>query len=372
MYDVLTTPANIHPKILELIPDLGRDESKSYWRRVLRIAALCHDLGHLPFSHAAEKDLLPHGWDHERITVDIIRSKEMQEIWDAMIPPLRSEHIVKIAVGPKKLTQEKFSDWEAILSEIIVGDAFGVDRMDYLLRDSHHAGVAYGKFDHYRLIDTLRILPREEHGSLEPSLGVEEGGVHSAEALLLARYFMYMQLYLHPVRRVYDIHLKDFLKEWLKEGKFGTSVDKHLEMTDNEVTSAILKAARNSGLKGHDPARRIVNREHFRMLYQRNPNDVAKNPEAGKAIFEAACDKFGSDLVRYDAYKPKGTGIDFGVLARDERIISSLALSDTLKNLPVPAIEFVFVSPVYRKEAHHWLEESRDAIIEIKGEDINE
>ncbi len=46
------------------------------------------------------------------------------------------------------------------MSEIIVGDAFGVDRMDYLLRDSHHAGVAYGKFDHFRLIDTLRILPK--------------------------------------------------------------------------------------------------------------------------------------------------------------------------------------------------------------------
>ena len=63
------------------------------------------------------------------------------------------------------------------------------DRMDYLLRDSHHTGVAYGRFDHYRLIDTLRILAMPtadgaaEFG--EPALGLEDGGLQSAEALML-------------------------------------------------------------------------------------------------------------------------------------------------------------------------------------------
>ncbi|OPX87034.1 MAG: hypothetical protein A4E52_01438 [Pelotomaculum sp. PtaB.Bin013] len=117
-----------------------------------------------------------------------------------MTPPLRADDIVKLAVGPKKYKDINFTDWETILSEIIVGNSFGVDRIDYLLRDSYHAGVAYGKFDHYRLIDTLRILPRstgENNVSIEPVLGVEEGGLHSAEALLLARYFMYTQVYSH-------------------------------------------------------------------------------------------------------------------------------------------------------------------------------
>src|SRR6516165_6619056 len=147
-----------------------------------------------------------------------------------------------IVTSAKCSTRVHFRDcaWQAILSEIIVGDAFGVDRMDYLLRDSHHAGVAYGKFDHFRLIDTLRILPSGEDDSRQPTLGVEEGGLHSAEALLLARYYMYSQVYFHPIRRIYDIHLQDFLTAWLPGGKFPTDIESHLRMTDNEVNARIL------------------------------------------------------------------------------------------------------------------------------------
>lgn len=226
VYDIITEPTNIfHDSVREIIPD---DYDLQYWRRVLRMAALCHDLGHLPFSHAAEIELLPEGWDHERLTVEIIHSENMENIWSDI--KIKSDDVAKLAVGPKKFKDPKFGEWETILSEIITGNSFGVDRMDYLLRDSYHAGVAYGKFDHYRLIDTIRILPKTENGSVEPALGIEEGGLHSAEALLLARYFMYIQLYFHSVRRIYDIHLRDFLKEWLPDGYFHTAIQDHLRL----------------------------------------------------------------------------------------------------------------------------------------------
>jgi uncharacterized protein len=115
-----------------LQPLNNRDELR-YWRRVLRMAALCRDVGRLPFSHAAEKQLLPSGWDHEALTRAIISCDEMKAIWNRITPPLCHEDIVKLALGPKKAKDLQFSDWESILSEIIVGDAFGVDRMDYLL-----------------------------------------------------------------------------------------------------------------------------------------------------------------------------------------------------------------------------------------------
>jgi HD superfamily phosphohydrolase len=364
VFDVVTNPSNLHDAGRKVIPPANTVEHP-YWRRVVRMAALCHDIGHLPFSHAAEKELLPAGWDHEDLTVALIRSKEMAPLWGEI--KVQAEHVAKLAVGPKKFKDTPFSDWESILAEIIVGNAFGVDRMDYLLRDAYHAGVAYGRFDHFRLIDTIRILPKV--GGEEPALGVEEGGLHSAEALLLARYFMYTQLYFHPVRRIYDIHLKSFLQKWLPGSEFSTKLEDHLNLTDNEVMAEILKASRDEQHPGHDPARRIVHRDHYRSFYQRNPDDVATNPEAARAIFEAARGKFDDTFVHYDSYKERNRGLDFPVLTRDGRIVSCLGVSDTLKNVPVVAVDYVFIAPHLRTDAEAWLKEHRQAVIAPKSED---
>ena len=129
VFDVITE--NATDDIRARLPPLKNPDEVRYWRRVLRMAALCHDVGHLPFSHAAEQQLLPDGWDHERLTRAIISCDEMKSIWERITPPLRPEDIVKLAVGPKKAKDLVFSDSEAVLSEIIVGDAFGVDRMDF-------------------------------------------------------------------------------------------------------------------------------------------------------------------------------------------------------------------------------------------------
>lgn len=370
VFETVTHGSALTDTVKKLIPELEQPDKLSYWRRVLRMAALCHDIGHLPFSHAAEKELLPEGWDHERITMELILSEEMGAIWHESTPPLRPDHIVKLAVG-RKAKDLTFSNWEAILSEIIVGDAFGVDRMDYLLRDSFHAGVAYGRFDHFRLIDTLRILPSPgvENDSGEPALGIEQGGLETAEALLLARYFMYTQVYFHPVRRIYDIHLKDFLKAWLPSNRFGTSTEEHLGLTDAEVTAAIRNAARDRDSMGHDPAQRIINRKHYRELYRRHPNDVSINPEAAVAVYKAAVEKFGDERVRFDQYKPReAASPDFPVSSRDGSVVSSLLMSEVLQRLPAATTEYVFVAPEYLKEAQAWLNENKDKIIEPRKE----
>ena len=93
---------------------------------LFNFAALCHDVGHLPFSHAAEHELLPNGWNHERLTYDLIMSREMHDILMNSVPPVRPDHVAKIAIGPKKLSEFDldvvFTDWETLLSEIVVGD----------------------------------------------------------------------------------------------------------------------------------------------------------------------------------------------------------------------------------------------------------
>jgi HD superfamily phosphohydrolase len=296
--------------------------------------------------------------------------------------------VVKLALGPKEAPDLTFSTWETILAEIIVGDAFGADRMDYLLRDSHHAGVAYGRFDHFRLIDTLRILPPPPTGSgktspqtgatagasgsaaldasREPALGILDGGLHSAEALMLARYFMFTQLYFHPVRRIYDIHLKDFLMQTLPGGKYPSAVNEHLEISDNEVTASILKASRDLASAGHDPARRIAKPEHFKLFYSRHPDDLKLNLEPGKAIYQAAKEEFGEENVRWDCLEGKSRVADFPVMPKDGPISSALDLSEPLLHLPAASFDYVFVNPSLRGKARAWLDAKRSDILKPK------
>jgi uncharacterized protein len=377
VFEVITKPANLTDEVRELLPDLGNPDALHYWNRVLRTAGLCHDIGHLPFSHAAEDELLPKGWTHERLSRSLIESEEMRAIWKSMVPRLDPEDIVKLAVGARKAKDLQFSKWEAILSEIIVGDAFGVDRIDYLLRDSHHTGVAYGKFDHYRLIDELRILPSFE-GSSEPALGISGGGIYSAEALALARYFMFSQVYYHPIRLIYDRHLMDFLRVWLsqdtllQEGTFPTDLEGHLRMTDDEINAAMRVAASDSRHPGHIPARCIMRHCHFKVLYERDPQDAKVNSEPGAAIARAAEREFGTDAVRYSKPKVKDVETDFPVRGRDGRIRPAISASETLSKLQPTAMEYVFIDPQLEDRGKAWLDQNRDDILAAAGEQEDE
>jgi uncharacterized protein len=369
-YDVITENAHVTEPVRSLLPEVADEDQRRYWRRVLRMAALCHDVGHIPFSHAAEKQVLPEGWSHERLTREIIVSARMQELWSSAIPPLQADYIVKLAIGKKGAPDLQFSAWETMLSEIVVGDALGVDRMDYLLRDSHCAGVAYGRFDHYRLVDTLRILPSQEDDPV-PVLGVEAGGLQSAEALLLARYFMFTQVYMHPVRLIYDIHLIDFLKAWLTDGRYSTDLDDHLRRTDNEVWSAILAASRDSSDKNHSLARRIVNRdERFRLVYEPSQQDLTTNVRAGEAVYRAAVEKFGKDHIRHwKQTATEASNNDFPVQRKtDGRAESSLSVSQVLRKLPVVSGEYIFAAPVVVESFSKWLRSEHENVIQPEKE----
>ena len=269
-------------------------ESISYWRSVLRIAALCHDAGHLPFFHAAESDLLPSGWNHERMTKVLIVDGPLAETISAMTPPIDPNDVAKVAISPSGLSASKaesLTEWQAIVSEIISGPVFGADRMDYLLRDSHHVGVAYGRFDHYRLIDTIRVLPvPPTDGGEKPqlrqlTLGVEAGGLQTAESLLLARYFMFKQVYFHHVRRIYDLHLLDFLKSWLPGGRFCIESEAHVSLSDPKILTEIQAASVDMEHRAHDAARRFMTRRHYRRVYSPSPVHANDVPDPGEAVF---------------------------------------------------------------------------------------
>jgi HD superfamily phosphohydrolase len=358
-FDVLTAPDHLDGSVRELIKELNNLDDLRHWKRNVRMGALCHDIGHLPFSHAGES-LLPDGWKHERLSHDLVLSPEMEQLWAADEPKLTPDVIAKIAVGPSKHAGP-FSVWEAILSEIVVGDAFGVDRIDYLLRDALHCGVAYGRFDHLRLIDELRILAvdRGADEAPEPVLGIDEGGLQAAEGMLLARYFMYTGVYFHQVRQVYNLHLEDFLKNWLDGGQFSVNLEDHLNMTDNEVLTAMRIAARDPAALGHDSARRIIERDHFKLAYDRTPDEMNIFQNAGEAIGAALKQKYGAENVLTYSGGGGGGNVDFPVRLYDGRIESSLTLSPTLRSLPATRTDRVWVEPSIVGNARNWLNDDR-------------
>jgi len=141
VFDTLTDPQNVTDSVRDLLPEVDRADQRHWWRMTVRMAALLHDVGHLPFSHGAEHALLPAGYNHERLTRELVASDHLAPLLSTGVdPPLRPEVIAKLAVGRKECPGETFTPWERILSDIVVDDAFGVDRMDYLQRDSIHAG----------------------------------------------------------------------------------------------------------------------------------------------------------------------------------------------------------------------------------------
>ena len=374
MFDVVTVARNVSDDVRNALPEFFVGDKPAYWRRVLRAAALCHDLGHLPFSHAAE-DLLPPGADgkpinHERITEAHVLSDAMQTIWRQFDGPLRGENIALIASGSSLLGQERLA--LGLLSEMITGTAFGADRIDYLLRDSYHAGVGYGRFDHPRLLETLRILPppsTDPEAASQLQIGVEEGGLRSAEALLLARYFMWDQVYLHRMRRVFDRHLRDFLEAFLQSRyertTFPDDLEAHLALTDVEVVAAMRLAARNPSSPGHDPARRIIERDPFKWVWSAQPAEYSRNPNIGGQIAQELTTHLNdASVVIHDVQPAKRAVIDFPVRRRNGEIVSASSLSPVLESLPVPSFEAVFVRPDRLTEATSWLNANLAAIRE--------
>ena len=235
-----------------------------YWLQIIRLAALCHDLGHLPFSHDAEKALLGKA-GHEEWTLKAIRSDYLSPVWSALHSQFPERDVVsdllKMAIGEKKLLDMgvdlNFSPVERVLTQVITGDFFGADRIDYLLRDAQCTGVAYGLFDYHQLIEMLCVLPVD--GELQ--LGIEENGIESCEALLLARHFMHQRVYQYSSVKAYKFHLARFMRGFFTAGNYLDSLEAYLSLSDSEILSALRKSAKDPHAPGYLDADSLLRRE---------------------------------------------------------------------------------------------------------------
>jgi hypothetical protein len=358
IFDVITDPANVLDEVRRALPELSDEELRRYWRRVVRVAALCHDLGHLPFSHAAERAMLPPGWTHEQLTRAVILDDETGSAIDGM--KLRRLDVAKTAVGAREAPDLRFSAWEKIVSQIIVANAFGADRIDYLLRDPRRAGTRCPGFDHLRLIGALRILPSGRQR--RPSLGMLDVGLGPAESLVRARHFLFSRVFHQQALCAYDVHFGDFLGQWLPQGQYPVAVSEHLEMDDDRVAAACDEAARDGRAPGHDAARRMVDREPFKLVYRGRSGLAGPRRFPGRAVYQAARRRFGPASARWDSRTVKSGSLRFPVQLRDGSVALSTAVSRPLARPPAECVEYVFVDPKLAERARRWLDGRREVL----------
>jgi len=152
----------------------------------LLTAILLHDIGHGPFSHAMEHSIV------EGITHEQISHAFMQSLNRKFNGSLTTAIAIFQGTHPKKFLNQ------------LVSSQLDMDRLDYLKRDSFYTGVAEGNINAERLITMLNVV--------EGELVVEEKGIYSVEKFLVARRFMYWQVYLHKTGIVAEQLLINALK----------------------------------------------------------------------------------------------------------------------------------------------------------------
>ena len=299
----------------------ARSDDLNVYRQRLRLAALLHDVGHAPFSHASE-EILPTGITHELQTLEIIRSKYVADIIDACSATtgVKAEQVAKF-FEPRTI------DRKVLFLKPIIDGELDADKMDYLIRDSIFTGVHYGKFDHERLVASLCVIENsEQQGGM--ILGIEEGGVHALEALVLARYFMFTQVYFHRARRAYDMHLIGLLKDM--GIKYPAEVEKYLEWDDRKVID--LASQHNDNRH----ARAIVERKHFKEALHTPDHTNGEQRRCFQFLWKDICKTFDSNKLFHDEAKKashKFSRIDFFVRKTDGGLSKIEEMSKIVKDL---------------------------------------
>ena len=200
----------------------GMETLDEYTKLLFLCAALLHDIGHGPYSHAFEHVL---DLSHEEWSVKIILS-DKTDVHKILGDELANDVASVIA-----------HDGKYPLIESLVSSQLDVDRMDYLSRDAYFTGASYGRIDYHRILRSMKII--------NGKLVVRASGVLSIESYLMSRYHMYFQVYYHPVAKAYELILEGIyqrIKDLVNNGIYvDASIESFLDVlkNSNDVSSYI-------------------------------------------------------------------------------------------------------------------------------------
>lgn len=303
--------------------------------RAVCLAILLHDIGHGPFSHALEYDIVC-GVSHEEISSFFIEelSKEFDGKLDMAL----------------LIFQNKYN--KPFLHQL-VSSQLDMDRLDYLNRDSFYSGVSEGIIGTDRLIEMLNVR--------DGQLVLEEKGIYSIEKFIVARRLMYWQVYLHKtvvaaefmlihaLRRAKFLAKKGenvfaspalsfFMQQDITENDFHQRkevLENFAQLDDYDIWSAIKVWQTHSDLILSQLSKSLVNRKLFKIVISKDPFSVERIASERKRVQDAyqlsddEVDYFVySDILTNKAYNQDKQNIN--LLMKNGEIIDLTKASDNL------------------------------------------
>lgn len=303
-----------------------RDVVTTEWAERFLVAALLHDIGHWPYCHPIEDLKLEEILDHEQLAANYLATEQLSDLlrkdWG-----IRPEEIADLLQGTAK------GPAADLVSSMLSGPV-DIDKLDYLMRDSLHCGVPYGRnFDVGRLISSLCV---NWAGS---GIALSSKGRTAAELLVFARYVMFSEVYWHhAVRSATAMFQRAFFE---LRGKL--PIAEMTRLTDETFAQKFL------ALSAHHPAeelvqslfgaeRRLYKRwaqfnfverpEIFRRLARQPMDRLVAVAEAVAVLLRKRLGTAVSDLdVLVDA-PPPGLEVQFEIEIRDMKRQTSRPLAE--------------------------------------------
>ena len=247
-------------------------EHVARFRSLVRMGALCHDLGHAPFSHSTEFAMPPLSelnlsWyskeaqeerraTHEDYTIAILAHTSLAAMLAENFE-FTARHVAALISQDVTVVDDLFEvdglNYRQVLSQIISSE-LDVDRLDYLVRDSYFTGARYGQVDVPWLISNMATFA--EDGDV--SLALDHSALYAFDDFLIARHHMFLMVYFHHKSVVYEELLKRFV--WDGDWSITADLDAYLWLDDIALDAHL----RTSGdawarrIVEHDPYRRVL------------------------------------------------------------------------------------------------------------------
>lgn len=303
------------------------------------LASLLHDIGHFPFAHAME-NVDHHRFNHVHRTYWFLDREHGEQI-QAFLPcqkiiyeqikddwAVNPEDIVRILGKPDRTPMDAH---KVRIFQSMISSPIDADKLDYLMRDSIHTGVQYG-----RSIDRDRFLQSLTINNSWDSIALNEKGRISAELLMICRYAMYSEVYWHHAIRALHAMITSAVRYYFSDMNLAddsgalTQLDRlFLSSSDDEVIEELAQAGGKTA--------RLINCLKQREIYKRAA--VIHSYDEDRDVFDhlIQVEKGGPQNVERFRYELRKHLSTYSLLSKmdDEDLLIDIPPGQSIKSVPL-------------------------------------